>query len=164
MSDETKINPNDSAFSEPIPADLPRRQLDRRILESYDATQERIRNISSRVTRIEATFDGVRKDLARVEDAQKDMAANIETTASHMMAISNRFNIHAEMEEYQWQSVNKAHEVLTQIGTGLNEHLKQSENLSTRIDWVERLMWALWGIVGASAATLAILALKGLGA
>ena len=164
MSNEpTKVSHrDDSVFQEPIPADLPRRQLDRRILESYDSTQERIRNMSGRVTRMEAIFEIVRKDVARVEEAQKDMAANLETTAASMSAISNRFSVHAEMEEYQWTSVNKAHEVLTQIGSALNEHLKHSEGMTTRITWLERLMWALGGAVGAPVAALIPLALQGL--
>ena len=112
-------------------------------MEGYDDIKNSIRNISGRVTRVEAVFDGIKKDVARVEEMQKEMAANLESTASGMSAISNRFGIHAEMEEYQWTSVNKAHEVLTQIGVTLNEHLKQSEAVIIRVNWIERLIWAM---------------------
>jgi len=163
VSEETKRNPDETIFSEPIQADIPIRQIDRKFMEGYDDIKNSIRNISGRVTRVEAVFDGIKKDVARVEEMQKEMAANLESTASGMSAISNRFGIHAEMEEYQWTSVNKAHEVLTQIGVTLNEHLKQSEAVIIRVNWIERLIWAMWGVVGACAAALIPLALKGIG-
>ena len=167
MSDETKINPpsergESSVFKEPISADLPRRQLDRRILESYDSTQDRIRNISSRVTRIEAIFESLNKDMRRLEEAQKDIAASLEATASSMAAIANRFAIHSEMEEYQWVTVNKAQEVLAKIGTELTEHVKESSGIATRVNWLERMLWALWGVIGAGATALIPLTLQGL--
>lgn len=156
---ETKVN-NESVFHEPIPADVPRRQLDRKILESYDSTQERIRNISSRVTRIEAIFESVNRDLRRMEETQKDMVAHLETTAANMGAISNKLAVHTEMEEYQWITVNKTNETLTQVGAALSAHLQQAEGFSARMDWMERLLWALWGVVGAISAAAIPLVLK----
>lgn len=164
MSETTLTNHHDeSIFKEPISADVPRRQLDRKILESHDATQERIRNISSRVTRMEAIFESVQKDLRRLEEAQKEMLAHLETTASGMSAISHKLAIHTEMEEYQWTVVNQANDTLAKVGAALNDHLRCSEGLTTRLDWLERLLWALWGVIGAAAGVLIPLALKGLG-
>ena len=164
--DETVINDSRSerpVFSEPIPADAARRQLDRRILESYDATQDRIRAISSRVTRMEAYFETMAKDLRRLEELQKEMAGHLETMASGMTASANKLAVHTEMEEYQWTVVNKAHDLLGQIGESLSTHIQQSHGLVTRIDWMERLMWALWGVLGAGVLGLSPLALKGMG-
>lgn len=175
MSDETAINHdphdsrlhesrrNESHFSEPIPADAARRQLDRKILESYDSTQDRIRAISSRVTRMEAYFETMSKDLRKLEELQKEMAGHLETIAANSSASTNKLAIHTQMEEYQWTVVNKANETLEKIGAALNEHLQQSHGLVARIDWLERLMWALWGVMGAGALGLIPLALKGLG-
>lgn len=163
-NDDTQPNrPNSlSPFNEPISADLPRRQLDRKILESYDATQERIRNISSRVTRMEALFESVHADLRRLEESQKEMAAHLETTAASMAAISHKLAVHTEMEEFQWITVNKANDTLAQVGTALNQHLIHAEQMATRISGIERLIWAMWGIFGACALALIPLVLKGL--
>lgn len=163
MTTETKANPEEPIFKEPIAADLPRRQFDRKLLESHDAAQERIRTISSRLMRVEVIFDHVQKDLRRLEEAQKEIATHLETTASTIGAISHKLSVHTEMEEYQWMQVNKAHELLGQVGAALNEHLKSSEGQTTRIDWLERLMWAMWGVVAAGGASLIPLVLKGAG-
>jgi hypothetical protein len=166
MSEVTKPNhaaESESVFKEPISADLPRRQLDRRILESYDATQERIRNISSRVTRMEAYFETIACDMRRLEDLQKEMAAHLETIVANSSAAANKLAIHTEMEEYQWQVVNQANDTLAKVGAALNEHLQLAGGINTRLDWLERLVWALWGVVGAGAAALIPLVLKGVG-
>jgi hypothetical protein len=166
MSDATKPNhatESESVFKEPISADLPRRQLDRRILESYDATQERIRNISSRVTRMEAYFETIAKDLRRLEDIQKEMAGHLELIVANSAASTNKLAIHTEMEEYQWTVVNSANETLAKVCAALNEHLQLAGGVNTRLDWLERLTWALWGVVGAGTAALIPWVLKGLG-
>jgi 1,6-anhydro-N-acetylmuramate kinase len=85
-ADRTAVNPDappsrgpsDSVFDEPIDASVPRRQFDRRVMESYDAANERIRAISSRVTRIEATFDAIRQDMKRLEEHQSKMLVHSE--------------------------------------------------------------------------------------
>jgi chromosome segregation ATPase len=159
--DETKVS--ESAFKEPISADLPRRQFDRKLLESHDSTQERIRNISSRVTRIEAIFESVNKDLRRLEEMQKEAVGHLETTAANMREISHKLALHTEMEEYQWTVVNSANDTLVKIGAALNDHLQSAGALNTRIDWIERLLWALWGVVGAMSAAAIPLVMKGLG-
>ncbi len=155
---------DDSLFKEPISADVPRRAIDRKILESYDAAQERIRNISSRVTRMEAYFETIARDMRRLEDLQKEMAAHLETIVANSAAAANKLAIHTEMEEYQWQVVNQANDTLAKVGAALNEHLQLAGGINTRLDWLERLMWALWGVVGAGAAALIPLVLKGMGA
>lgn len=150
-------------FDQPIAADAPRRQLDRKILESYDATQDRIRNISSRVTRIEALFDSISKDIRKIEELQKEMAGNLEATVAGMHAGTNKLAIHTEMEEYQWTVVNTANATLAQVGAALNDHLQAAGAITTRLDWLERITWALWGVVGAGAFALLPLVMKGLG-
>jgi hypothetical protein len=132
-------------------------------LESHDATQERIRNISSRVTRIEALFDSIAKDIRKIEESQKEMAGYLESTAAGMNASTNKLAIHTEMEEYQWTVVNQANDTLAKVGAALNDHLQCAGAMATRLDWIERLMWALWGVVGAGAAALIPLVLKGVG-
>ncbi len=155
--DATEVNPanpkkhiSDSAFNihEPIPADLPRRQFDRKLLESYDADHERIRNISSRQTRIEVVLETVQKDLRRLEEQQGVMLGHFENTASSMQAISNKLTIHTDIEEYQWTVVNKANETLTAVGQALNDHLQCAGAINTRIDWIERLLFLLYGGIG----------------
>lgn len=164
MSEEvTKINDHEPIFDKPISADIPRRQFDRKLLESHDVTQERIRTISSRLTRVEVIFESVNKDLRRLEEVQKEMSSHLEATASAMSAISHKLSVHSEMEEYQWTQVNEAHALLGKVGATLHEHLQSAESMTTRVDWIERMTWALWGVIGASAATLIPVVLKGLG-
>jgi prefoldin subunit 5 len=163
ISERRSKQTGDSPFQEPISADLPRRQLDRKILESHDATQERIRNISSRVTRMEAYFETITRDIRRLEELQKEMTGHLETMAAGMSASTNKLAIHTEMEEYQWTVVNQSNETLAKVGAALNEHLQYAGAINTRLDWLERLMWALWGVIGAGAAALIPLILKGVG-
>jgi chromosome segregation ATPase len=152
MSAETVVNephtsrrPGDSVFDEPIDASVPRRQLDRRILESYDANNERIRAISSRVTRIEATFDAIRKDMQRLEEHQSKMLGHSEQTSATMSAISNRLSVHAEMEEHQWGIVNDSRSTLIELSTVLNKHLQEGAALGARINWIERVLYLFCG-------------------
>lgn len=151
-----------SLFHEPISADLPRRQLDRKMLESFDSNQERIRNISSRVTRMEALFEHIAKDINKIEVLQKEMANNLEATVLGMNASTNKLAIHTEMEEFQWELVNKANDTLAKVGAALNDHLQASGSVDTRLNWLERLTWSLWGVVGAAVAMLVPLIFKGL--
>lgn len=166
MTDTTRTKLNDSetpVFSEPIPADVPRRQFDRKLLEAYDADHERIRAISSRLTRIECAFEGFTRDMTKFDQKQGDILASAEKTASSIAAIANKFAIHAEMEEYQWTVVNQANKTLTDVGAALSQHLQESGALNTRISWVEKLLWALWGVVATSGAMLIPYALRGMG-
>jgi chromosome segregation ATPase len=131
---------HDSPFDESIPADAARRKLDRKILQSYDDDHNRIRAISSRLTRIEVVFENLQRDIARLEQRQSEMLGHTEQTASAMAAIANKLNIHTEMEEYQWTVVNKANDTLTAVTSALNNHLQKEGSVDTRINWLERLL------------------------
>lgn len=147
----TKRNPDSESaiFDEPIPADAARRKLDRKLLESFDADHDRIRAISSRLTRIEVVFENIQRDLARLEQRQSEMLGHTEQTASAMSAIANKLNIHTEMEEYQWTVVNKSNDTLTTVTTALNKHLSEAGIVDSRIGWIERLTFLLYGGAGA---------------
>lgn len=134
---------HDSPFDESIPADAARRKLDRKILQSYDDDHNRIRAISSRLTRIEVVFENLQRDIARLEQRQSEMLGHTEQTASAMAAIANKLNIHTEMEEYQWTVVNKANDTLATVIGALNEHLQKAGAVDTRINWIERLLIAM---------------------
>jgi hypothetical protein len=166
--DETTLNTNSrtdhsDAFADPINPEIPRRQFDRKILESYDADHARIRSISNRQTGIEALLTGVQKDLRRLEEQQSCMLVQFEKTAESIGDISKQFAVHTQMEEFQWLTVNKANLTLAEVGASLHEHLESAGRVNTRIDWIEKLMWALWGVVGAAGAMLVPMALKGMG-
>lgn len=154
---ETEINERPSRrrrdtespiFNEPIPEDAERRQLDRRILESYDATQERIRAISSRQTRIEVVLESVQRDLKRLEEQQSDALVHLEKVASSMSAISNKLSVHTEMEKYQWTIVNDAHAAIKQVGEHLDLHLGDSKVLCERVAWIEKLFFLFVSVFG----------------
>ncbi len=134
---------HDSPFDEPIPAEAARRKLDRKILETYDADHDRIRAMSSRLTRIEVVFENLQRDIARLEQRQSEMLGHTEQTASAMATIANKLNIHTEMEEYQWTVVNKANDTLATVTGALNDHLQKAGAVDTRINWIERLLIAL---------------------
>lgn len=135
-------------FSEPISADLPRRQFDRRLLEAYDADHERIRNISSRQTRIEVVLESVQRDLRKLEQTQTEMAMHLEKVANAMSAISNKLSVHTEMEEYQWTVVNKANGAIELVSATLEKHLKESGILCERIAWIEKLFFTFITVFG----------------
>jgi chromosome segregation ATPase len=140
-----------SVFNEPIPADLPRRQFDRKLLEAYDADHERIRNISSRQTRIEVVLENVQRDIKRLEQQQSEMVTHLDRVASSMSAITNKLSVHTEMEEYQWTQVNKANETITTVGKALENHLKESGILCERVAWIEKLFFlfiTVFGVMG----------------
>lgn len=151
---ETRVNEATSErpiFNEPISADAARRQLDRRILESHDSNQERIRSISSRQTRIEVVLENVQKDLRRLEEQQGEMVAQVERIAVSMNAISNKLAIHTEMEEYQWQVVNQANESIEKVGKLLDKHLNEAGVIYERVAWIEKLFFlfvTVFGVMG----------------
>jgi len=160
-NDTTKVNET-PVFSEPISADMPRRNFDRKLLEAYDADHERIRAMSSRLTRIEAVFDNFTRDMSRLEKQQAEILAHTEKTASSMALVANKFAVHAELEEHQWSVVNKANATLAEVGHSLSEHLEKAEATNVRMDWLEKMLWALWGVAGAAMALLVPLAIKSL--
>lgn len=142
----TKVS--DSVFQEPIPADLPRRQFDRKLLEGYDAAREHIRSISSRMTRIEVISETIQRDLSRLEQRQSEGLTHAEKTADSMAEISHKLRVHTEMEEYQWTVVNKSNDALALVTAALSEHLKEAGAMTTRLDWIERLLLVLYGCGG----------------
>lgn len=145
----TVFNPDDTpVFKKPIPADLPRRQLDRRLLENIDADHRRVREISNRLTRLESLFEQIRADIARLEQQQREVLGYHEQTATAMSAIANKLSIHTEMEEYQWTVVNKSNNHLEQLSNSFNEHLAAAGNFATRLDWLERILFGLCGAIG----------------
>lgn len=149
FSQATKLNKDpDPIFDEPIPADAARRKLDRKLLESYDADHDRIRAMSSRLTRIEVVFENVQRDLARLEQRQTEMLAHLEHTASSMAGISNKLSVHTDLEEFQWSVVNKSNDTLAEVMAELNKHLKESAVTDVRINWNERLLFLLYGGLG----------------
>lgn len=146
---DKKQHEPDPVFHEPISADLPRRQFDRKLLEGYDADRERIRTISSRMTRIEVVFETIQRDLSKLEQRQSESLAHTEKTADSMSEIAHKLRVHTEMEEYQWTQVNKANDTLMVVTAALNNHLHEAGAIATRIDWLERLLFALYGCAGA---------------
>ena len=152
-----------NADETPISADVSRRQFDRKLMEAYDADHERIRSMSSRLTRIEVAFESFTKDMGRLDQKQADILAGTEKAADSIALIANKLAIHTEMEEYQWSVVNKANNTLAEVGTALSQHLQESGAMNTRISWVEKLLWALWGVVATAGAMLIPYALRGMG-
>ncbi len=140
---------HDPVFSEPIPADLPRRQFDRKLLEGYDADRERVRSMSSRITRIETVFEAIQRDLSKLEQRQSESLAHIEKTAESMSEIAHKLRVHTEMEEYQWVQVNKANDTLEVVTKALSAHIQASGTLEMRVSWLERMLFALYGCAGA---------------
>lgn len=65
-----------------------------------------------------------------------------------MAAIANKLTVHTEMEEYQWQIVNKSNTHLEQLSTSFNEHLTATSCFATRVDWLERILFGLCGASG----------------
>lgn len=147
---ETTVNHEKErpVFSEPISADIPRRQFDRKILESYDADHERVRAISSRLTRIEAVFESFQRDMQRLDKHQADMLVHTEQTASSMAAVANKLAVHCEMEEFQWQTVNKSNANIEALSMAFNEHIASAKCFATRVDWLERILFGLCGALG----------------
>jgi len=135
-------------FKNSIPADVPRRQLDRRLLENIDSDHRRVREISNRLTRLESLFEQIHRDISRLEQQQREMLGFQEQTATNMAAIANKLSIHTEMEEYQWTVVNSANTHLEQLSAAFNEHLALAGKFVVRVDWLERVLFGLCGALG----------------
>jgi len=145
----TALNMDDApVFKEPIPADLPRRQLDRRLMENIDADHRRVREISNRLTRLESLFEQIRNDISRLDQQQRESLGYQEQIATNMAAIANKLSIHTEMEEYQWTVVNQANTHIEQLAKGVNDHLATAGNIYVRVDWLERILFGLCGAAG----------------
>lgn len=127
------------------PIDTFRREADRTLTGSYD----------TRITRIEERFAHIRRDLGRLESSQVKMLEHSEQTASAMSKIAEKLADHTSAEEHQWHVVNQANKALSEVGTALNEHLYQASAVSVRMDWLERLVFLLYGGLGTLAAIVA---------
>lgn len=167
----TAINPSSPSwndeppiFKDPLPPEAPRRNLDRRLLESIDADHRRVREISNRLTRLESLFENINQNISRLEQQQREALGYQEQTATNMCAISNKLSIHTEMEEYQWTTVNRSAESLELLNKTLQQHLAESEGAVARLSGIEKMVWALWGVIGAGASALIPMVLKGMGA
>lgn len=164
INQATARNMDDPIFKEPIPPEATRRQLDRRLLESIDADHRRVREISNRLTRLESLFENINQNINRLEQQQREALGYQEQTATNMVAISNKLSMHTEMEEYQWTTVNKSAESLELLNRTLQKHLQDAEGATARLLGIEKMAWALWGVIGAVGAALIPMLLKGMGA
>jgi hypothetical protein len=62
-----------------------------------------------------------------------------------MSAISNKLSIHSELEEHQWEVVNSSKATLIELSTVLNRHLQEGAAVGARINWIERMLYLLYG-------------------
>lgn len=120
------------------PVDVFRREADRALTGSYD----------TRLTRLETLFENIQRDLSRLDNSQHRMVAHLEQTASAMSKIAENLSGHTIAEEHQWSVVNQANQTLQEVGSALNDHLHQAGTISIRIDWIERLVFLLYGGLG----------------
>ena len=141
----------------------PRRQFDQKLIATQDADRERVLAMQERLAHIEAAFESFTRDMRRVEQKQTDILAGTEKAAKSIALIASRLHAHAEMEEFQWTVVNRSNDTLADMGKVLSHHVQESGALSARVCWLEKLLWALWGVVGAAGAMLIPYALKGMG-
>lgn len=157
-----------SVFTEPIQATAAQRQLDRRILESYDASLKQAQTIAIRVAKIETHQEAMSRDLQRLEESHKEIAGHLERTAHHMSALANKLAIHTDLEEVQWTEVREATSAITAIGTALNAHLQHAAQVeermigiekavTVRLNWHERFLTFLGGV--AFVVTIAVIGL-----
>lgn len=135
--------------------------MDRRLLESIDADHRRSREHSSRLTRLESLHEQIARDLAKLEQQQRESLGWQEQTASSMAAISNKLSVHTEMEEYQWRVVNESHKHLEELSAALAEHLAQAGSVATRIDWLERVLFGLCGAITTLLVSWVVMRLEG---
>jgi predicted transcriptional regulator len=127
------------------PVDVFRREADRALTGSYD----------TRLTRLETLFENIQRDLSRLDNSQHRMVAHLEQTATAMAAITQNLSGHTIAEEEQWRVVNQANKTLSEVAAALNDHLHQAGATSIRIDWIERLVFLLYGGLGTLATIVA---------
>lgn len=117
-----------------------RRQMDDRLMSQLDNERDRVTDLNIRLIRVETTFAEIVKDIAKIY-------AHVETLALSIQGIAQRLDTHATMEEHQWSVVNKANEHLIKLDDVLNQHLNCAGAMSTRLDWIERVLIGLCGAV-----------------
>lgn len=147
-----ELRETDAGEHPPIRAKLPSTETDRMHLD-----------MSSRLTRIETLFEAFTRDMARLDHQQSDILLATERTAGSMATVANKLATHTEMEEFQWKVVNQANTTLAEVGSALSQHLQETAATNVRLTWLEKMIWTLWGVVGAAAAMLVPYALRGMG-
>lgn len=145
----TTLNPDEAPlFDAPIPANLPQRKMDIKLLEGIDEDRRRSREHSNRLTRLESKFEQIDRNIQKLEEGQRDEAGWHEQTATAIAAFGNKFAIHADREEYQWQVVNDTHKRLEEMSAALNAHLESSGAINARLDWIQLSVFSLYGAIG----------------
>jgi len=148
MTDTTKINPDESALPDGLVIGDLRRQFDRRTLENIERDHSKVREMSGRLTRLETLFEQIKTDLGKMEHGQREGLVFHEQTANSVSEINSRLTAHTEMEEVQWGVVNRANEHLEQLSASLSHHLETMGVIATRLDWIERLVFGVYGAAG----------------
>jgi hypothetical protein len=67
--------------------------------------------------------------------------------AEQVRALVDRFAHHADLEEGQWQVVNKANAHLERLSQVLNEHLSAASAIQVRVSNLERVLYGLAGMI-----------------
>lgn len=143
---KTKTNPDeDLSIDEQISIDVLRRQGDRAFRERLDKDSHRINEVSKRLYRLETTIEYTRSTLDELKQRQIDWLTTHEQVAGSIADIASRLTGHTEMEEVQWDVVNKSNARVEQLSTALSHHLEASGALNMRIDWIERVQIAMAG-------------------
>lgn len=159
---ETKINAHN--MSDAVsPPHMTLRTMDQFLLERVQEENNSNRRNSNRLTQVETDLRQLKNDLQKLERHQETMARCQEDIATSMSAITSNLAHHTAAEEQQWGAVNANHKYIDELARTVQQHFYDVAALGPRIDWVERLLWAAWGVIGAAAATLIPLALRGMG-
>jgi TolA-binding protein len=157
---ETKINAHDMSDAV-LPLDM--RKMDKFLLERVQEENNSNRRNSNRLTQVETDLRQLKNDLQKLERHQETMARCQEDIAMSMSTMTHTLSAHTTAEEGQWSVVNANHKHIEDLSKTVQQHFYDSSSMVTRVDWLERLMWAAWGVIGAAAAALIPLALRGMG-
>ena len=157
---ETKVNAHELCDSVP-PLDM--RQMDNFLLNQVQKETDSNRRNSNRLTEVETNLHQVKNDLQKLERHHETLARCQEDIAMSMASMTHTLAAHTTAEENQWMVVNANHKHIDELSKTVQQHFYDSSSMVTRVDWLERLMWAAWGVIGAAAATLIPLALRGIG-
>jgi DNA anti-recombination protein RmuC len=157
---ETKVNAHDLGDSVP-PLDM--RQMDKFLLNQVQKETDSNRRNSNRLTEVETNLHQLKNDLQKLERHQETLARCQEEIAMSMSSMTHNLAAHMTAEENQWVFVNANHKQIEDLSKSVQNHFYEAYSMVTRVDWLERLMWAAWGVIGAAAATLIPLALRGMG-
>ena len=145
---KTSLNSESPVLPEGLQIEDLRRQFDRVTVENIKRDHDKVREISGRLTRNETLLEGIRIDLGKLERGQREWIGSHEQLASSMAELTQRFAVHAEMEERQWEVVNQSRDHLKELSVALSHHLEASGAMSTRLDWIERLVFGVYGMAG----------------